>query len=306
MSLLQKPAPLNSPIAPRSQKSINNLNQYCNDIDFKSILKPTSPSKTNITSPLRSVKINIDSNSSIPRPPNIRNPKLSSSATFNIKSDSPKSSNTLSLEDQKVKLKDTYIQKLKYIQKLEQELSLSKFELKEIECNIEEINRKQLLNSTSSSIPNDFYNQAYIQTEKDLTDLKISNSSKPINQDSPLKTKTSFFINSAIGEIQQIQKKASVIFNNNQSHDKENNRDKENINLSNLLKNSNQKIDTLSRQTSQFFNDIFKDNSDNKEVQHINEFDINHLQNNVQVIYENVDIDEYDSSFDEEEPIDFK
>ncbi|KAI5962325.1 uncharacterized protein KGF55_003401 [Candida pseudojiufengensis] len=290
MSLLKKPSQTFT-----SNRSIRfNFNPDSTVTDYRNVLKPSSPHKIN--EPFDSNKLNTSLSSPKSSKHYIRNPKLSSSPLkFDIKDDSHKSE-TLSLEDQKYQLKQKYLKKLKNIQIQEQEINLSKFELKEIECELEEINRKLILKSPNK--PNDFFNQAFNQTEKDLKNLKLDTSKQSHDQlESPLKIKTSYFINSAIDEFQQIQKKASTIFND----DKENNNTKSS--LPNIFKNSNNKIGTLSKQTSQFFNDTLKQISPSKEqttnIDEIDEFDIDHLNNDVQVLYENIDIDEYNSSFED-------
>lgn len=106
---------------------------------------------------------------------------------------------------------------------------------------------------------------------------------------SPLKKQASFIVNQALDECNNVKQKASMIFNN------------QNEELQTFIKSSNEKFDVLAKQTNKFFNNnfkIFEKNDPQPNNIADSSFNIENLQG---VIYERsfeIDIDDYDSSFD--------
>ncbi|KAI3406080.2 hypothetical protein KGF56_001299 [Candida oxycetoniae] len=214
-----------------------------------------------------------------------------SSATA-ITTTSNKSTSTLisKLQLKRIKLHEQYLVKQARIKRLQEELDLQKHELLELEIEIEDVNRQEIaLNNQSSPSKQNIYKQAFLQTEKDLKNLKVQDNIKsttyapPAPLFSPLKKQASFIMSQAMDECASVTKKASAIFD------------------SQLVKQSNANLDSLTRQTSQFFTSIFKDPKQPQKRDRMDIlFDVENLES-AHVIHDNdiVDIDNYDSSLSE-------
>ncbi|KAG5420592.1 hypothetical protein I9W82_002473 [Candida metapsilosis] len=213
-------------------------------------------------------------------------------------------------EEQRDKLLSQYSAKQEQIKHYQQKLSHKQLQLLEIESQLQELNASQISQTTqqNSSIPLDVYKQASIETERQLAattnQLKIVDLDKtpsPLKVVTPLKhtlLKQTSFITSAIDECcTTVGKQASMIFNNGNSDDEKN------IFVKPQFKSD--KFESLTRQTSQFFDNLLSvrdrnfDSFDEKDEDYMNaheSFDIDNLE--ADVVYEEVDIDDYDSSFD--------
>lgn len=239
----------------------------------------------------------------------------------------PKSLKDLQIEQQN--LLEKYSTYQAQLHEHERQAELKKLELLEISKKIEESKRQEAILNGSQ----DIYKQAYLQTEKELNQLNIrlSPPRQTIKQ-IPLKKQASFLMNQAIDECTNVKKKASIIFNNhttgsnnnremvsplkkqasfivNQALDECNNVkqkasmifNNQNEELQTFIKSSNEKFDVLAKQTNKFFNNnfkIFEKNDPQPNNIADSSFNIENLEG---VIYERsfeIDIDDYDSSFD--------
>ena len=215
------------------------------------------------------------------------------------------------LQQERILLHEQYIVKQAKIKELEQELGLLKHQLLELEAKIESVNREEiiLLNTQNHEISQyslksptklDVYKQAAKKTENDLLRLKLANDfdqnkvdgeidnkvelKPPQPMFSPLKKQASFILE----ECANVTRKASTIFEKKSD---------DSPFLSLFVKQSNVKMDSLTRQTSQFFNEIFKDSREKTSKENEVIFDIEDL--NKSITYDDeVDIDDYDSSFE--------
>ena len=215
------------------------------------------------------------------------------------------------LQQERILLHEQYIVKQAKIKELEQELGLLKHQLLELEAKIESVNREEiiLLNTQNHEISQyslksptklDVYKQAAKKTENDLLRLKLANDfdqnkvdgdidnevelKPPQPMFSPLKKQASFILE----ECANVTRKASTIFEKKSD---------DSPFLSLFVKQSNVKMDSLTRQTSQFFNEIFKDPKEKTSKENEVIFDIEDL--NKSITYDDeVDIDDYDSSFE--------
>lgn len=288
----------------------------------KSILSPVSPSTINIKNRQISETSGLVKFSLSPK-------RQSSSTTSTTKngltiSDSPKKSPSKSgfnidvpiskPQDQKTiqdlqfkqrELLDKYSTKQAQLHEYERLIESKKIELLEISKSIEEIKRQEIILIGKNQ---DIYKQAYLGTQQELNKLRIKQESpkknnKGINfeKQSPLKKQASFIMNQAIDECNNVKKKASLLFGN------------QNEDFQNLIKSADEKFDLLSKQTSKFFNNNFKifdpsntNNKTNMNASHDianSSFNIENLDG---VIYERsfeensliLDIDDYDSSFE--------
>ena len=260
----------------------------------------TKRKSTTLTKPGLSIEVPISS-----PPPKQQNP--------------PTSLKHLQIEQQK--LLEKYSSCQAQLHEHERQAEMKKLELLEISKKIEESKRQEAVLNGSQ----DIYKQAYLQTEKELNQLNIrlSPPRKTINQ-SPLKKQASFLMNQAIDECTNVKKKASIIFNNNretvsplkkqasfivnQALDECNNVkqrasiifNNQNEELQTFIKSSNEKFDVLAKQTNKFFNNNFKIFEKNDPEPNIADSSFN-IENLQEVIYERsfeVDIDDYDSSFE--------
>ncbi|RCK62551.1 hypothetical protein Cantr_09270 [Candida viswanathii] len=213
--------------------------------------------------------------------------------------DTTQTTPTQTLQDLQLKqreLLDKYLTKQAQLHEYERLVESKKAELLEISRSIEAVKRQEVILLGRGQ---DVYKQAYVGTQNELSRLKIAESPRRGGKesgDSPLKKQASFIMSQAIGECNNVKKKASLLFNN------------QNEELQNLMKTADQKFDLLSRQTSKFFNDNFKIFENNKKL--MGSHDVANSSFNVEnldgVIYERsfdehsleIDIDDYDSSFE--------
>ncbi|RCK59621.1 hypothetical protein Cantr_07642 [Candida viswanathii] len=240
----------------------------------------TSPTKKSITSPTRQ-GLTLDVPISAPQ-------------------DTAQSTPTQTLQDLQLKqreLLDKYLTKQAQLHEYERLVESKKAELLAISRSIEAFKRQEVILLGRGQ---DVYKQAYVGTQNELSRLKIAESPRrgggKEDGESPLKKQASFIVSQAIGECNNVKKKASLLFNN------------QNEELQNLMKTADQKFDLLSRQTSKFFNDNFKIFENNKKL--MGSHDVANSSFNVEnldgVIYERsfdehsleIDIDDYDSSFE--------
>ncbi|CAD1808225.1 hypothetical protein FOB58_001084 [Candida parapsilosis] len=216
----------------------------------------------------------------------------------------------LDLQQQKANLLNQYSIKQAQIKRHQQILSHKQLQLLEIESQLQELNKIQLLQSTPKNNTHlDIYKQASLETERQLTNAQLTivdlnKTPSPLKNPTPLKhtlLKQTSFITSAIDECcTTMGKKATVMFNNS-SNNSNNDDNERNIFAKPQFKSD--RFESLTKQTSQFFNDLLqiKDKkmvgfNDDDEQNHHDSFDIDSL--GIDVVYEQVDIDDYDSSFD--------
>ncbi|KAK6879965.1 hypothetical protein K6H10_002614 [Candida tropicalis] len=197
-------------------------------------------------------------------------------------------------------LLDKYSTKQAQLHEYERLIESKKLELLEISKSIEEIKRQEVILLGKGQ---DIYKQAYLGTQQELNKLRIKESPKRDGNNnnenqSPLKKQASFIMNQALDECNNVKKKASLLFVN------------QNEEFQNLIKSADEKFDLLSKQTSKFFNNNFKIFDNNAKKNMNSSLDIANSSFNVEnldgVIYERsfednslvVDIDDYDSSFE--------
>ncbi|KAL6454379.1 hypothetical protein SBY92_003843 [Candida maltosa Xu316] len=196
------------------------------------------------------------------------------------------------LHIQQRELLEKYSTKQAQVHEYEKQLILKKQELFEIAKKLEDVKRQEEILRGNTK---DVYKQAYLKTDREIRLISNGSNEERREEVSPLKKQASFVMNKTINECNNVKKKASLLFSN-QSED-----------FQNLIKTSNQKFDVLTKQTSKFFNDLIfnepkKKKSTDDEVAD-STFNIENLNH---VIYERsfensseVDIDDYDSSFEE-------
>lgn len=209
-------------------------------------------------------------------------------------------------QQQRATLLSQYSAKQAQIKHYQQKLSHKQLQLLEIESQLQELNRTQLLQSSQQNNSQlDIYKQASFETERQLANnqlrvVDLDQTPNLLKSPIPLKhtlLKQTSYITSAIDECcTTMGKKASMIFNNSNSDGDENN-----IFVKPQFKSD--KFDSLTRQTSQFFDNLLSArekkmcSTDDEEEQNAHDsFDIDSL--GVDLVYEQVDIDDYDSSFD--------
>ncbi|KAI5948628.1 hypothetical protein KGF57_005373 [Candida theae] len=229
--------------------------------------------------------------------------------------------NALQFQQRRDTLVSQYNAKQEQIKHYQQKLSHKQLQLLEIESQLQQLNASHLLQTSSrnhSKTQLDIYKQASIETERQLAAARNSNSPlkmidlnktpSPLKNLTPLKhallSQTSF-ITSAIDECRTTMgtmgKKASMMFNNGSSDGVTDDR-----NVFMKPQFNSDKFESLTRQTSQFFDNLlsvrdkrvtntFEEEEQGTKHTH-DSFDIDNLETDL--VYEQVDIDDYDSSFD--------
>ncbi|CAK9436967.1 uncharacterized protein LODBEIA_P14600 [Lodderomyces beijingensis] len=159
------------------------------------------------------------------------------------------------LQQKRIDLHEQYVTKQGHIKQMEQELKRERYELQELEVRIDEVNRQEIIYANQATPkanhPQNVYKLAALQTELDLRQLALTPKSPSSTRSSfappdpffsPLKKQASLVFE----ECASVRKKASALF----EHD---------AHLHNLVKQSNEKLDTLTKRTSQFFSEMFHD-----------------------------------------------
>ncbi|EMG48529.1 hypothetical protein G210_0889, partial [Candida maltosa Xu316] len=214
------------------------------------------------------------------------------------------------LHIQQRELLEKYSTKQAQVHEYEKQLILKKQELFEIAKKLEDVKRQEEILRGNTK---DVYKQAYLKTDREIRLISNGSNEERREEVSPLKKQASFVMNKTINECNNVKKKASLLFSN-QNEEFLNVKKKASLlfnnqgeDFQNLIKTSNQKFDVLTKQTSKFFNDLIfnepkKKKSTDDEVAD-STFNIENLNH---VIYERsfensseVDIDDYDSSFEE-------
>lgn len=271
----------------------------------KKILSPISPSTINIKNRQISESTGLVKFSLSPKrqetPTTPQKSPTKSGFSIDVPISKPQDGKTLQeLQLKQRELLDKYSTKQAQLHEYERLIESKKLELLEISKSIEEIKRQEVILLGKGQ---DIYKQAYLGTQQELNKLRIKESPKRdaiINNEnqSPLKKQASFIMNQALDECNNVKKKASLLFVN------------QNEEFQNLIKSADEKFDLLSKQTSKFFNNNFKIFDNNAKKNMNSSLDIANSSFNVEnldgVIYERsfednslvVDIDDYDSSFE--------
>ncbi|RLV95370.1 hypothetical protein JA1_001000 [Spathaspora sp. JA1] len=278
-----------------------------------------SPAKKNI----------LNKNSTTPRSGLPVYVPINSPPSSNINSP-PRPKTLADLQTESRQLLEEYARKQEKLHEYERLAQVKKMELSEITQKIEAIKRQEVILSKNSS--GDIYNQAYIETERELSKLKVVDSptdadkennvprslTKQMSQVFEVKTSTikkqaSFIMNQALDDLNNNIKNTNAMFSPTRNED-----------FKQLIQQSNVKLDDLAKQTSKFFNDVtsnFNDNilnfTKNKSPTKISDnsfiadssFTFDNLKDEIDtnsIIYErsfedseeHIDIDECDSSFE--------
>ncbi|EER35824.1 predicted protein [Candida tropicalis MYA-3404] len=271
----------------------------------KKILSPISPSTINIKNRQISESTGLVKFSLSPKrqetPTTPQKSPTKSGFSIDVPISKPQDGKTIQeLQLKQRELLDKYSTKQAQLHEYERLIESKKLELLEISKSIEEIKRQEVILLGKGQ---DIYKQAYLGTQQELNKLRIKESPKRDGNNnnenqSPLKKQASFIMNQALDECNNVKKKASLLFVN------------QNEEFQNLIKSADEKFDLLSKQTSKFFNNNFKIFDNNAKKNMNSSLDIANSSFNVEnldgVIYERsfednslvVDIDDYDSSFE--------
>lgn len=271
----------------------------------KKILSPISPSTINIKNRQISESTGLVKFSLSPKrqetPTTPQKSPTKSGFSIDVPISKPQDGKTIQeLQLKQRELLDKYSTKQAQLHEYERLIESKKLELLEISKSIEEIKRQEVILLGKGQ---DIYKQAYLRTQQELNKLRIKESPKRDGNNnnenqSPLKKQASFIMNQALDECNNVKKKASLLFVN------------QNEEFQNLIKSADEKFDLLSKQTSKFFNNNFKIFDNNAKKNMNSSLDIANSSFNVEnldgVIYERsfednslvVDIDDYDSSFE--------